>query len=207
MISEKIKKRTDNDLLDMIKNHTQFQDDFIVAAYKELKNREIEFDEIEIKNVIDKIEQQKEETVKKIQKRKKIIRDIHPNIKKSVKFIIAAIVIKFLQIFFVTSGITVEKAGFSLHFSDIFNLVILGLIAFVIRNGEIWVRYLCLFGFAIGILLDFGLIGLLISEEIYLIAILVFFGIVIKLIVLFYLFNRKTNKWYKEIKPILNNDD
>lgn len=204
MISEKLKSRTDDDLLNMIENHSQFQRDFVIAAYHELKRREVEFDETYIKSLIESIELQKKEEVKRYHEHKKFVKDIHPNIKKAVGFIIAAIVVKFIQMFFVTSGITVEKAGLSINFSDIFNLIILGLIAFVIRNGEIWVRYLCLVGFIIGILMDISLIGLCLSERLYLISLLIFAGIVIKIIVLIYLFNRGTNRWYREIKTSHN---
>ena len=200
MISEKLKSRTNDDLLNMIENHSQFQRDFVLTAYHELKRRKIEFDESEVRSIIEKIEVQKEEEIKKNQEHKKFITNIHSNIKKAVGFIIVAIIIRFIQIFFISSEFTLAMGEQSIIFSDIFNLIILGLIAYVIRNGEIWVRYLCLFGFLIGILIDVGFIGTFLSNGDYLISVLIVVEITIKIIVQFFLFNSSTNEWYREVK-------
>ena len=56
IIDDKIKSKSDPELLDMIENHSKYQESFIFAADKELKRRNIDYDD---RIVVKKLESQR----------------------------------------------------------------------------------------------------------------------------------------------------
>jgi hypothetical protein len=200
MINEKIKNRTDSELLNMMENYNQFQEGFVIAAYHELKKREVNFDESEIQKYLDKIKKDQVKIENENIKQRVITDNLHSNIKKGIYVLIGVIIIRILLMALTTES-TVSIGFISIpYFAEILNIGGLGLIVYMLYHGHIRFRYLFLFGFLFSLLFEIVIEINVLSKEgltFFTIFHLIFVGI--RFLGVYYLFNKQTNNWYKEI--------
>lgn len=189
MFEAKVKRKSDQELEEIVNHPKDYQPEFLSAAIEEIKNRGVKIDTSKTETIIAEEQQIKVDS----SKRWKVPENLHPKIRLASNLMFSSLVIGIIRVFFAQSSVNIS----GLSDDGLFSGLVVIVLAYAIRLGISWIRVVLLTFIIFGLLLEIFFVPFYINHA-PIAGILELLQSLIQVYALILLFQKPANKWYKE---------